>query len=299
MEENILNLIKSNKYSVLGEGFISKSYRLIINSKKYILLQGQIKDSYKCYSKSFYSINFLLNNGKPLIKSIKIPFNEINLIKPNPNNEFFKFGGLIYIEIEGLIFYEKYFDKINIEKITDSISNFLKELYRIPINENDIKEIRLKNLKKYTKDFKLISNYFKENNINCDRFKNLENEYIDYIHKFEDFHYIHGDLWEENMIISEDYQNLIGVVDFDEFGISDSAKDYASLLDFGFEFIYKLIDKNKDIIKSKEEFIKRIKMYQKLIEIEDFAYILRDKNLFHKLPFKLKNLEKLDLITFS
>ena len=54
---------------------------------------------------------------------------------------------------------------------------------------------------------------------------------------FEDFHYIHGDLWEENMIISKDYQDLVGIVDFDNFSLGDISKDYATLLDFGFNFI--------------------------------------------------------------
>ena len=274
--------------------YISKSFKLEINSQKYILLQGQIKDSYNCYYKSYNALKFLFNNRNPFIKSIKIPFNDIYLIKPNINNDFLKYGALIYIEIEGLIFFEKYYDKINKNNIIDSLSKFLKELYAIPVDKIDIEEERNKKIKDFNKDIIIIKNYFKDKNL--DNINKFEKEYLNYISNFEDFHYIHGDLWEENMIISEDYQNLVGVVDFDNFGINDIAKDYASLLDFGFEFINMLIEKTEMIIRDKKDFINRIKIYQNLIEIEDTAYILRDKNLSHRLNSKIKLLNELNLI---
>jgi len=294
MEEIILNLINSSKYELLGEGFISKSYKLEINSEKYILLQGQISDSYDCYLKSFNNLKFLFNENNPLIKSVQFPSNKISLIKPNQNYPFFKYGGLLYIEIKGLVFYEKYFDKINIEKISTTISKFLKELYCIPINKEDIEKVRSKMIKSFNSDMLIIKKYF--GNENIDKINAFENEYLNYINSFDDFHYTHGDFWQENMIISEDYQDIVGVVDFDNFGLGDIAKDYASLLDFGFDFINVLIDKTKDIIQDKEDFIKRIKIYEKFIELEDVAYILKYENLKGRLNSKLENLKKLNLI---
>ena len=294
MEEIVLNLINSSKYELLGEGFISKSYKLEINSEKYILLQGQISDSYDCYLKSFNNLKFLFNENNPLIKSVQFPSNKISLIKPNQNYPFFKYGGLLYIEIKGLVFYEKYFDKINIEKISTTISKFLKELYCIPINKEDIEKVRSKMIKSFNSDMLIIKKYF--GNENIDKINAFENEYLNYINSFDDFHYTHGDFWQENMIISEDYQDIVGVVDFDNFGLGDIAKDYASLLDFGFDFINVLIDKTKDIIQDKEDFIKRIKIYEKFIELEDVAYILKYENLKDRLNSKLENLKKLNLI---
>lgn len=294
MEEIVLNLINSSKYELLGEGFISKSYKLEINSEKYILLQGQISDSYDCYLKSFNNLKFLFNENNPLIKSVQFPSNKISLIKPNQNYPFFKYGGLLYIEIKGLVFYEKYFDKINIEKISTTISKFLKELYCIPINKDDIERVRNKMIKSFNSDMLIIKKYF--GNENIDKINAFENEYLNYINSFDDFHYTHGDFWQENMIISEDYQDIVGVVDFDNFGLGDIAKDYASLLDFGFDFINVLIDKTKDIIQDKEDFIKRIKIYEKFIELEDVAYILKYENLKGRLNSKLENLKKLNLI---
>ena len=295
MEDSLLNLINSNscKCELLGEGFISKSYKLEINSKNYIILQGQIEDSYNCYSQSYNNLIFLYNNGNPLIKSLKIPINDINLINPSQKNSFFKYGGLVYLEIQGFIFYEKYFDKVNIDNITDTISLFFKELYSIPINKDDIIKVKNNKISEFKSDIQAIKNYFKDKNIN--ELITFEKEYLDYLNNFQDYHYIHGDLWEENMIISKDLKNLVGLVDFDNFGINDMAKDYASLLDFGIDFIYILIEKTKDIIKNKNDFMKRIKIYEKLIEIEDFAYVLKN-NIESKFESKLKNLKKLNLV---
>ena len=98
------------------------------------------------------------------------------------------------------------------------------------------------------------------------------------------------------MIISDDYHELIGVVDFDNFGLGDIAKDFATLLDLGFDFVNLLVNKNGNCFKDKDDFIKRIKLYQKKIEIEDLAYILRNDNLKWRLSSKLENLKNLYLI---
>ena len=294
MENILLNLINKKEYELLGEGYISKSYRFIINSKKYILLQGQISDSFTCYFQSYNNIKFINNEGNPFIKSLKIPNKGINMIEPNEKNIFFKYGCLFYEEIEGLIFYEKYFEKINIENIANKLSSFLYELYLIPVNINDIPKVKSKIISLFNDDVETIKNYF--NGKNLDKINEFEKEFLEYINEFDDYHYTHGDLWEENIIISDDYQELVGVVDFDNFGLGDIAKDYASMLDLGFDFVNLLINKNEKCFKDKEDFIRRIKIYQKKIEIEDLAYILKNDNLKWRLNSKIENLKNLCLI---
>ena len=294
MENILLELINKKEYKLLGEGYISKSYRFIINSKKYILLQGQISDSFSCYVNSYNNIKFLNNEANPLIKSVKFPNKDINVIKPNESNIFLKNGCLIYEEIEGLILYEKYFDKINKENISNKLSIFLNELYMIQINISDIPKAKNKIISEFNDDMDIVKNYF--NGENIEKINEFGKEFLEYINNFEDWHYIHGDLWEENMIISEDYQDLIGVVDFDNFSIGDIAKDYATLLDLGFDFINLIVNKNEKCYKDKDDFIKRIKLYQKKIEIEDLAYILRNDNLKWRLNSTIENLKNLLLI---
>ena len=296
MDNILLKLINKKQYELIGEGYVSKSYRFIINSKKYILLQGQLLDSFSCYQQSYNNITFLFNKGTPLIKSVKIPFEGLLLIKPKENNIFLKNGALIYEEIAGNIFYLKYLNKINKENISNKISIFLKELYLIPININNIPKAKNKIISEFNNDIEIISNYLKEKGNDIEKINKYKKDFLDYIKDFNDLHYIHGDLWEENMIISNDYQDLIGIVDFDNFNLGDIAKDYATLFDLGIDFINILIEKNKECFQNKEDFVKRIKIYQKKIEIEDFAYILRNNNLKWRINKKIENLKKLCLI---
>ena len=294
MEKILINLINKKEYELIGEGYISKSYRFIINSKKYILLQGQLSDSFPCYFQSYNNIMFLFNKGNCYIKSVKIPYKGIELINPNEKNNFLKNGALIYEEIEGLVFYEKYFNKINKENISNKLSLFLHELYLIPIKNSDIPIAKDKIISDFNGDIETINDYFKGNNM--DKINDFKEEFLEYIKHFDDFHYIHGDLWQENMIISYDFQDLIGIVDFDNLSLGDIAKDYATLLDLGFDFIDIILNKNKNCYKDKEDFVKRIKIYQKKIEIEDLAYILRDNNLKWRINSKMENLKELCLI---
>ena len=294
MENILINLINKKEYELIGEGYISKSYRFIINSKKYILLQGQLSDSFPCYIQSYNNIMFLFNKGNCYIKSVKIPYKGIELINPNEKNNFLKNGALIYEEIEGLVFYEKYFNKINKENISIKLSLFLYELYLIPIKNSDIAIAKDKIISDFNCDIETINDYFKGNNM--DKINDFKEEFLEYIKVFDDFHYIHGDLWQENMIISYDFQDLIGIVDFDNLSIGDIAKDHATLLDLGFDFIDIILNKNKKSYKDKEDFVKRIKIYQKKIEIEDMAYILRDNNLKWRINSKMENLKELCLI---
>ena len=295
MNEEILSIINLKKHKTLGTGYVSNAYEIELNNNKYIILQGQIKDSFKYYEFSYNNLKFLNNNGNPYIKSIKFPNDGLNLIKPQTNNYFFKNGALMYKIIKGIVFYEKYFNKINIENITTSIANFLIELYKIPIDKNNIDEYRQSQIKIFTRNINNIKNYF--NNINIEKLINFEKEYFEYINNFEDFHYTHGDFWQENLIISEDYQHLVGVIDFDNFGINDIARDYAALFNLGDDFINKIIDKSSEIIMDKNEFLKRIIIYKKFITIGCFAFLnMNNKNKKESIEKHLNQLKKLDLI---
>ena len=294
MEEEISNLIKDKKYKILGTGYVSNAYEIELQNKKYIILQGQINDSFKYYNFSYNNLIFLINNGNFYIKSVKFPNEELNLINPIKEDEFFKNGALMYIAIDGIVFYEKYLNKINIENITNSIAMFFIELYKIPINKNKIKDYREDQIKVFTRNINNVKNYFEYKNI--DKLNKYELEYLDYINSFEDFHYTHGDFWQENLIISEDYQNLVGIIDFDNFGVNDIARDYAALFNLGYDFINKIIEKSGEIIKDKEDFIKRVRIYEKFIIIGCFAFINMNNNKKERLEVHLNQLKKVDLI---
>ena len=206
------------------------------------------------------------------------PYKGIKLINPDINNIFLKNGALLYEEIKGLILYEKYFNKINKENLSSKLSLFLNELYLIPIKESDIPKSKNKIIFEFKEDIEIINDFLKGNGV--EKINNFKNEFLEYINVFNDFHYIHGDLWEENMIISEDYQDLIGIVDFDNFSIGDIAKDYATLLDLGFDFINILINKNEKCIKNRDEFVKRIKLYEYSKKYYKYHSLIGDSALF-------------------
>ena len=148
-ENNILSNLDLSTKEILGKGFVSEAYKVkLLNNKEneYTILKGLIKDSYKCYEDSYNNLKFIYNNGNPLIKSIKIPFENLILIK---SNKAFKYGALIYKNINGIILKENLFNKINIENITNLISQFLTELYNIPID----KKFSLENYKKIQLDY--------------------------------------------------------------------------------------------------------------------------------------------------
>ena len=294
MDKNILSLIEKKKYRQLGTGYISNAYEIEYNNNKYIILQGQISVSFKYYQFSYNNLIFLINNGNSYIKSVKIPCEELRLIQPSQKEDFFKNGAFMYKLIEGIVFYEKYFNKINIENITNSIAKFLIELYKIPVNKGGVERYKKDQINILTNNINNVKNYL--NNINVEKLVSFQNEYLGYINKFEDFHYIHGDFWQENLIISNNYQNLIGVIDFDNFGIGDIARDYAALFNLGFNFINKIIEKTQEIIEDKDNFIKRINIYIKFIIIGCFSFLYINNKDSKNIEKQLKLLKKYDLI---
>ena len=62
------------------------------------------------------------------------------------------------------------------------------------------------------------------------------NEYKNYLLTFNDYHFIHGDLWYENYILN-DNNELVGIVDFEGSGMGDPAYDIAALYYLGTGFI--------------------------------------------------------------
>ena len=113
-EDDILSNLDFSTIVILGKGYVSEAYKVkLLNNKEneYTILKGLIKDLYKYYEDWFNNLKFIYNNGNPLIKSIKIPFE--NLISIKSNNEF-KYGALIYKNITGIILKENLLNKINI-----------------------------------------------------------------------------------------------------------------------------------------------------------------------------------------
>lgn len=213
--------IISRKY--INEGFNSKAY--IINDD-YILLDGVNQNSYKNYQKYVNVINQISN-----VKSLEIP-RIIELIEPC---EEYPNGALIYKMIKGHTFRKEHIEIVNLDNIAKKLAEFMDELYEIRVdfdkdeyikNELEITEQSVIELKEYLSE----SNY--------EKILSWFNEYKNYLLTFNDYHFIHGDLWYENYILN-DNNELVGIVDFEGSGMGDPAYDIAALYYLGTGFINK------------------------------------------------------------
>ena len=249
--------MKINTKKFINEGFNSKAY--IINDD-YILLEGINQNSYNNYLKYVENIKNLDS-----IKSVKIPI-IVELI--SPNNEF-QNGALIYKMIKGHTFRKSDISSVDLDSIAKILANFLNELYNIEIpfdkkvyvdNEISITERSITLLKKYLSDkyYKKLLDWFID--------------YRNYLLTFDDYHYIHGDLWYENYIL-DDNNHLIGIVDFECACMGDPAYDIAALYYLGNDFVSKVLKFYKY---TNDDLIKRISLLIKAREIADFENIVNN-----------------------
>lgn len=246
--------IISRKY--INEGFNSKAY--IINDD-YILLDGVNQNSYKNYQKYVNVINQISN-----VKSLEIP-RIIELIEPC---EEYPNGALIYKMIKGHTFRKEHIEIVNLDNIAKKLAEFMDELYEIRVdfdkdeyikNELEITEQSVIELKEYLSE----SNY--------EKILSWFNEYKNYLLTFNDYHFIHGDLWYENYILN-DNNELVGIVDFEGSGMGDPAYDIAALYYLGTGFINKVLSLKK-FIDNKNDFGFIAKINNKIVGFA-FGYIL-------------------------
>ena len=241
--------IKTKRF--INEGFNSKAY--IVNDD-YILLEGINKNSYNNYVKYVESINNLKD-----IKSVQIPI-IVELISPN---EEYENGAIVYKMIKGHTFRKECINTVNLDIIAKTIADFMDELYNIKVpfdkkgyvdNEISTTERSVSLLEKYlsNEEYKKVLDWF--------------NEYKNYLLTFDDYHFIHGDLWYENYIL-DDNDNLIGIVDFEGACMGDPAYDIAALYYLGNEFVDKVLKYYKY---TDDDLKKRITMLIKAREIADF-----------------------------
>ena len=215
--------IKTKEY--INEGFNSKAY--IIN-RDYILLEGINKNSFQNYQKYVTNINQLNS-----LKSLQIP----KIVKLISVNNEYPYGALIYEMIKGKTFREKDIKITNLENLAKKIAAFLNELYDIKIDFD--KKLYINNeMKKMEESVIELKKFF--NNENYEKIKGWSEEYKNYLLTFNDYHFIHGDLWYENYILDDNYE-LIGIVDFENSGMGDPANDICALNYLGKDFMDKVL----------------------------------------------------------
>ena len=248
--------INSKKY--INEGFNSKAY--IINDK-YILLEGVNKNSYNNYIKYMNNIKHLNS-----IKSLKIPKITKLIV---PNNEY-PYGALVYEMIKGRGFIEKDIKVVNLDSIAKKLAEFMNEIYDIKINF-DKKSYIDNEMTKMEQSILALKDYLNDNN-EYEKIIEWSKEYRNYLLNFDDFHFVHGDLWYENYILNE-HNEIIGIVDFENAGIGDPANDIVPLNYLGQDFINKFLYYYKY---KNNELINRIPILIKAREICNFNNVINN-----------------------
>lgn len=145
----------------------------------------------------------------------------------------------------------------------------MNELYEVPVifdkkiyveQELNNAKINLELLREYLDDekYSLLLNWY--------------NEYIEYLSEFDNYHFIHGDLWYENYIL-DDNDELTGIIDFENAKYGDPASDISALCYLGNEFINLFLKYYKN---SDKDIEKRINMFIKAREVMSFENMVNN-----------------------
>ncbi len=262
---------------LINEGYSSYAYR----DGDYILLVGKNPNSYPNYEKLYHIYKFL--NGR--INSVDVPF---SVKKFEPSKEY-PYGALRTEWIYGTVLDYEHLDKINTANFIDKIVEFLMELYVIDVTaydyDFDITEYRKNMMITVDTNIDILKDYLNDDEMM--KLVNWRKKYKKYLNSFDDYHFIHGDMWYENFIFSNDYQNLIGIIDWENARIDDPAVDLAALSCISSDIVDKIIDRLAFL---SEDIKDRVKLHAELKDLLSLEYILRyeSKNDFRALVKKIK-----------
>lgn len=214
-----------NKY--LNEGYRSISYLTLDN---YIILKGKNEEAYLSYQHDIK----VLKEIKKYITCVKIP-QDITLIEKSKD---YPYGGLKYKLIKGKVFNYNDQEIYNMNAIASKLGGFLNELHGIRVNYNK-EEVINHEKNRVERNIKLLFNYLsyqdKEN------VKKWQEEYYQELDCYTDYCLVHGDLWYENYIITEDGQDLKGIIDFENTSIFMKEYDFVPFLYISKEFLEQVI----------------------------------------------------------
>ncbi len=262
---------------LINEGYSSCAYR----DGDYIILVGKNENSYANYEKLYHMYKFL--NGR--INSVEVPF---SVKKFEPSKEY-PYGALRTEWIYGSVLDYQHLDKFNKANFIDKIVSFFMELYVIDITaydyDFDIVEYRKNKMLTVDANIEILKDYLNEEELL--KLVNWRKKYKKYLNSFDDYHFIHGDMWYENFIFSNDYQNLIGIIDWENARIDDPAVDLAALSCISSDIVDKIIDRLAFL---SEDIKDRVKLHAELKDLLSLEYILRyeSKNDFRALVKKIK-----------
>jgi len=257
------------------EGVISKAY---LSEDGYIFLVGKYPYSYK----ELYRTKKYMNLLESKIKSVKIP-EKVKLIKCC---EEYKYGALVYKYIEGQQIGDK-IDKVDKVVVAKTILEFLNELHNLDFGWSEDSFIN-EEKRNFNRNLKLLKNYFSNEEILY--IKNYSKEYFCLLENSE-YVMIHGDLFEDNIIIDEN-GFVVGIIDFSDMAYAPIEFEFVALRKLDKEIFENILKEYKYFIDINK--VKLIDLFTTINFFEytqfwdekgklDIIYELRSKGLFNKL----------------
>ena len=207
----------------IGEGFRS----IVAETDDHIILIGKHPGSAESFKKEY---TLLPGIAKSLPCEVPRPdyFAE---------SELFPYGVMGYPKICGVVLSMENIDEANLQNVSAEVAEFLVALHNLDtrplgLNQPDyleqdrqLRDHVLPTLERVMerREFNLIDRWWKEYLENEDNFR-------------FDPAFGHGDLWYENLILSQNLQHIVGVIDFEACGLRDPASDFAPLNHLSLDF---------------------------------------------------------------
>lgn len=187
-----------------------------------------------------------------------------------------------YPKIEGEPLSDRIFNKIDdmniYRKLAKQLTNFLKELHSIPIDEENNQEIVKIIYSEWSGLYEQIQEklYPYMNKKGIYRTEQHFKKFLGNKAHF-DIHpvWIHGDFGTSNILYNSKEQMISGIIDFDSSDLGDPAIDYAALLaSFGNDFFHLLQDEEPDVAL----FVDRVHFYHGTFALQEALFGLENND---------------------
>ncbi len=250
----------------LHSGFRSQSF---LTEDENILLVGQNAASYDSYK----AMAWILRKLEGQLSTVRVP-QQLRLIPPNNT---YSFGALQYTYIPGSVLTESALRHANMKNIAARLGMFLRELHTIPLTDIAPKFDPSRYLAEQrailARNIQALKNHISAHQLEA--LTRWQQAFETYLQQNHTFCLVHGDLWYENYILTSDYKNLIGIVDWENAHISDPAEDFCALTYLGNDFV-------KDVLTSygtpNAPQAQHITLWRQYRELTGFSFVLEHCN---------------------
>jgi broad specificity phosphatase PhoE len=247
---------KNPNQEKIGEGAASIAYRTSSNKT---LLVGKRPDSFATYEKLCENIKVISDK----ISAVKIP-QHVELFSPCPK---FPLGACTFDYVHGTPLKEKIATLSTQEKQTigHNLSEFISQLSAITFNGDKQAEISI-NSNKLQKALQIIAPHL--SNTENEKLNIVAEKYTAFLTN-ADFCLTHGDLQQENLLLSENNE-LIGIIDFGNMEYYVSEIEFFPMLDYD-----KTIFDSMIMYSNKNISVNNIRLVGLVRYVRHFQHVLR------------------------